>query len=159
MYKTRKEYMINSIEKELIILLNKVKYIKENLDGTIDLRKKKKDQVNEMLKEKKYDIIENDEDYKYLIKMPMDSVTEENIEKLLKDKIKKETELDKIKNTTINEMWINELDNLNKNYIEYKNERKKLLFDEKKKKNNISLLTNKKNVKKVFKIIDNDIDE
>jgi DNA topoisomerase-2 len=39
MYQIRKDYMINALEKELILLSNKAKYIRENLDGTIDLRK------------------------------------------------------------------------------------------------------------------------
>jgi DNA topoisomerase-2 len=158
MYKTRKEYIINSLEKELIILSNKAKYIKENLDGSIDLRKKKKEQVVEMLKDKNYDKIEGDEDYKYLVKMPMDSVTEENIDKLLKDKKNKETELEKIKNMTINKMWLNELNNLKEIYIEYKDEREKLMNGEEKKKNQ-SKNTVKKVVKKQSVIIQEDTDE
>ena len=74
MYQTRKEYMIDALEKELVLLTNKARYIKENLDDTIDLRKKKKDQVIQMLKEKGYNIIGDDVEYKYLTKMPMDSV-------------------------------------------------------------------------------------
>ena len=35
-----------------------------------------------MLEAKGYDKLDNDEEYKYLVKMPMDSVTEENVDKL-----------------------------------------------------------------------------
>jgi DNA topoisomerase-2 len=104
--------MITSLEKELVLLSNKAKYIQENLDGTIDLRKKKKDEVVSMLQEKGYNIMDDDVDYKYLVKMPMDSVTEENVEKLLKDKLVKETELESIKATSIHKMWLKELKNL-----------------------------------------------
>jgi DNA topoisomerase-2 len=148
LYGTRKEYMINALEKELIVLSNKAKYIKENLDGTIDLRKKKKEQIVIMLQDKGYDKIENDEDYKYLVKMPMDSVSEENVEKLLKDKVNKETELEKIRNTPINKMWLNELDNLREQYIEYKEDRTRLMNGEEKKKMVVSKGTT---VKKVVK--------
>jgi DNA topoisomerase-2 len=127
LYDTRKEYMIDALEKELVLLSNKAKYIQENLNGTIDLRKKKKEQVIAMLEEKGYDKIENDEEYKYLVKMPMDSVTEENVEKLLKDKGNKETELETIKNTTVYQMWHSELDNLKDLYIEYKDARTRLM--------------------------------
>ena len=153
MYKERKDYMIDAIEKELILLSNKAKYIKENLDGTIDLRKKKKEQVVEMLELKGYDKLENDEDYKYLVKMPMDSVTEENVEKLLNDKSNKETELEQIKNTTINKMWINELNNLRELYIEYKAERARAMSGEEKKKKVVSKGTNTKKVVKKTKLI------
>ena len=49
LYQDRKNYLIEALERELTLLTNKAKYIKENLDGTIDLRKKKKEQVIEML--------------------------------------------------------------------------------------------------------------
>jgi DNA topoisomerase-2 len=137
MYETRKAYMIDALEKELVLLSNKAKYIKENLDGTIDLRKKKKEQVIELLKSKGYDNIDDDEEYKYLVKMPMDSVTEENVDKLLKDKGNKELELETIKNTTINKMWVSEIDNLRELYVEYKAERSRLMSGEETKKKKV----------------------
>jgi DNA topoisomerase-2 len=154
MYQDRKDYMIEALENELVLLSNKAKYIKENLDGTIDLRKKKKEQITAMLEQKGYDKIDDDEDYKYLVKMPMDSVTEESVEKLLKDKGNKEVELDNVKKTTINKMWISELDQLRVQYIEYKEERARLMSGEEKKKKVVSKAgvvskaTVKKNVKK-----------
>jgi DNA topoisomerase-2 len=149
-YQKRKYFMIQSLEKELVLLTNKVKYIKENLDGTIDLRKKKKDEVVQMLESKGYDKINSkleldnsknvdNFDYNYLIKMPMDSVTEENVEKLEKEQTNKNVELDDIKNTTICQMWSNELSLLEKQYLEYKEIRERLtngLCEEKSKKLN-----------------------
>jgi DNA topoisomerase-2 len=152
LYQTRKEYMIESLEKELILLTNKAKYIKENLDDTIDLRKKKKEQVIEMLKSKGYNVIDNDEEYKYLVKMPMDSVTEENVERLLKDKGNKELELEKLKLTSTNKMWLTELDTLRKQYIEYKEERSRLMIGAPKKR--VTKSVEKKVVKKQNFIID-----
>ena len=127
LYNERKVFMINNIEKELVLLSNKAKYIKEILDETIDLRKKKREEITAMLKTKGYNVINDDEEYRYLIKMPMDSVTEENIEKLLKEKGDKEAELEIIKVTTINKMWVSELNKLRNLYLEYKEERKKLM--------------------------------
>jgi len=153
MYGTRKEYMIEALEKELIVLSNKAKYIKENLDGTIDLRKKKKEQVVKLLEDKEYDKIDGDEDYKYLVKMPMDSVTEENVEKLLKDKGNKEIELETVKKTTINKMWLSELDNLKTQYIEYKEERNRIMNGEEKKKKVVSKGTTVKKVTKKSNLV------
>lgn len=145
LYNSRKEYMIDSIEKELVVLSNKARYIQENLDGTIDLRKKKREQVNEMLLAKEYDQIDQDTDYKYLVKMPMDSVTEENIEKLLKEKGNKESDLEKIKATSIQQMWLGELDILKIQYLEYKEDRARLMRGEDKKK---KLVVKKTGIKK-----------
>jgi DNA topoisomerase-2 len=127
MYIKRKEYMIRALEKELLLLSNRAKYIKENLDGTIDLRKKTKEVVTEMLTNKNYDIMDNDVDYKYLTKMTMDSVTEENVQKLFGERENKSAELNIIKSTTINQMWTRELDNLRVEYLEYKEHRQRLM--------------------------------
>jgi DNA topoisomerase-2 len=158
LYQTRKDYMIESLERELMMLTNKAKYIKENLDGTIDLRKKKKEQVVEMLQEKGYDTIDDEPNYHYLTKMPMDSVTEENVEKLNKERGDKEIELETVKTTTINKMWLNELETLRVQYMEYKEERTKLMNGEdvKPKKKQVSKATIKKVVKKQTIMIEDD---
>jgi DNA topoisomerase-2 len=149
LYQTRKDYMIESLERELMMLTNKAKYIKENLDGTIDLRKKKKEQVIEMLYTKGYNIIDDDTNYHYLTKMPMDSVTEENVEKINKERHDKEIELESVKATGINKMWLNELETLKEQYTEYKEERARLMnCDDSKKKNKI---VSKNVVKKIIK--------
>ena len=76
-----------------------------------------------MLSEKKYNVIDNDSDYKYLVKMPMDSVSQENVEKLLKEKGDKELELMILKSTTIQKMWADELEQLETAYKEYQKQR------------------------------------
>ena len=158
LYKTRKDYMIENLERELMMLTNKAKYIKENLDGTIDLRKKKKEQVVEMLQNKGYDIIDDDVNYHYLTKMPMDSVTEENVEKLNKEHGNKAIELETVKSTTINKMWLNELTILKEQYIEYKEERTRLMNGEdvKPKKKVVSKSAVKKIVKKQMLVVEDD---
>ena len=116
-YQKRKEHMIKTLEKELKLLSNKALYIQENLTGTIDLRNKKKEYIITMLKEKNYDIIEEDNEYKYLLKMPMDSVSEENASKLIQEKGNKQKDLELLKNTSIENMWLKELKELQK-YLE-----------------------------------------
>ena len=123
MYELRKEYIINSLERELCLLSNKAKYIQENLDDTIDLRRKKKDEIISMLVDKGYDAIDGDNEYKYLRKMPMDSVSEEEVSKLMKQKGDKEVELGYIQSTSIQQMWINDLEEFQKEYIVYKSKR------------------------------------
>jgi len=123
MYTTRKGYMINALERELMVLSNKAKYITENLKGTIDLRRKKKEQIRTMLVEKKYDVIDDDNDFKYLVKMPMDSVSEENVERLLNDKDVKSKELEIVRETTERQMWLKELKTLETAYQKYKTKR------------------------------------
>ena len=127
MYQIRKNYLIDEIQRELILLDNKARYIQENLNGTIDLRKKKKEEVNKMLTDKGYDMVNEDEDYKYLTRMPMDSVTEENVKKLMDEQEKKNKELIDIQNTTIPEMWLRELLILEEEYISFKGEKDRMM--------------------------------
>jgi DNA topoisomerase II len=113
-YQKRKDYMIDALQKELNLLSNKARYVQDNLEGEIDLRKKRKEDILELLKGKNYDVIDDDADYKYLLKMPMDSVSEENAERLLKERDGKEKELVDIQSTSIENMWLKELDELKK---------------------------------------------
>ena len=145
-YDDRKEYMIDEIEKCIMVLSNKARYIKELLNDTIDLRKKKKDEIVNMLVSKDYDEIDGDSDFKYLVKMPMDSVSEENVNKLMRELDEKTEELERIKETTIEQMWLYELEMLDAEYVEYLKERSAAAMGEAKPK------VNKTGVKKIVKL-------
>ena len=125
LYQVRKDYLIKSLEKELLLLTNKSNYIKEVLDGTVDLRKKKKEEIINMLNGKGYMVFDDDTEYKYLTKMTMDSVTEENVAKLFNEHKIKSSELEITKNTTSNQMWLNELSILEEEYKSYKLDRER----------------------------------
>lgn len=120
-YKKRKAAQVDSLEKRLVRLSNKVRFIIENLSGAIDLRKKTADQVTALLTGMKFDQI--DGDFKYLIKMPMDSVTQENVDAITKEKVQLEKELAELKATGLSAMWLKELDVLEGQYDIYKAKR------------------------------------
>ena len=65
-------------------------------------------------------MIDGDEDYKYLVKMPMDSVSQENVGRLEKDHANQEQLLENTKAKTIHQMWLEELDILRQQYLEFK---------------------------------------
>uniref|UniRef100_A0A6C0LQV9 DNA topoisomerase (ATP-hydrolyzing) n=1 Tax=viral metagenome TaxID=1070528 RepID=A0A6C0LQV9_9ZZZZ len=117
-YQKRKAYLVEDMEKKLIRLSNRARYIQETLNGTIDLRRKTAEQVSTLLTGMKFALI--DGDYKYLIKMPMDSVTQENVANIMKEKENTEAELALLKSTTLEKMWVHELDVLNTEYDKYK---------------------------------------
>ena len=127
MYQTRKNYLTQWLTQELVLLSNKARYIKETLDGSIDLRRKKKEVISQMLMDKGFVIMNDDEDFKYLVRMPMDSVTEENVTKLEKEKCEKESELEKVMSTSIQQMWTLELNSLEIEYLKYREGREKIM--------------------------------
>ena len=55
--------------------------------------------------------------------MPMDSVSQENVNRLENDHANKETELKNTKTKTIQQMWLEELDHLRREYLIFKEER------------------------------------
>jgi DNA topoisomerase-2 len=111
-YNLRKIYLIKLLENECELLKNKHAYISELLKGTIDLRKKTTIEITDILQHKKYVKVENT--YNYLIKMTMDSVCEENVEHLQKEYNLKLKELDETIKLSIQNMWLNELIQLEK---------------------------------------------
>ena len=123
-YHKRKEFLIKNMNHKLIRLSNRARYIQENLKGSIDLRRKKANQVTELLESMKFDKI--DDDYKYLVKMPMDSVTDENVESIMKEKDDTQMELTMLTNTTLEQMWLGELATFKKNYMTYRQKREKI---------------------------------
>jgi hypothetical protein len=56
----------------------------------------------------------------------MDSVTNENVEQIIKEKDDTEKELDLLKSTSLEKMWLSELKSFEKEYMKYKTYREKL---------------------------------
>ena len=81
-------------------------------------------QITELLE--KMEFVKLDGDYKYLIKMPMDSVSEENVVKIMEDKENMTKDLDELSKTTVETIWLRELDMLEKQYGIYKKRREEL---------------------------------
>ena len=123
-YQKRKDYLIKNMRALLKKLSNRAKYILAVLDGSVDLRKKTTIQVTELLESRGFDKIEND--YKYLIKMPMDSVTNENVRSILQEKEDTEKELEILIETKIEQIWLKELASFETEYTKYKQIREKI---------------------------------
>jgi DNA topoisomerase-2 len=122
-YQKRKEHMLDELKKQATLLTNKSRFIIMQLDDTIDLRRKSKQQVVDLLKGHKFDMIGDDEEYKYLRSMPIDSVIQENVDKLLKEKDEKMKQIKLLEKTTIQTMWKDELVVFEREYEIYRKER------------------------------------
>ena len=125
MYVKRKKHIIDYLTNELNVLYNKQRYIGEVLEDTLILKKRKKDEIIDDLKTRGYSNV-NDDDYKYLLKMTMDSVSEENVERMNEEYKKKNEELEKVKGTSVEKMWSSELTILEGEYKKFIIARNKL---------------------------------
>ena len=123
LYEKRKAHQLAAMAAELRVLSNKARYIQELLDGSIDLRRKRGEELVAMLQSKGYDSMENDEHYKYLLKLPMDSVSEENVQRLLKEKGQKEVQHSMLESTSIEQLWLADLAELRAEYVRQEEKR------------------------------------
>jgi len=106
-YEKRKVHQLAVLKDTLHKVEQKVKYIRANLSGQLELRNKKQDVVYAELKALNIDMRE--ESYSYLTKMPMDSVTEEKVLELEKEYREIQEEVATLSAMTIEQMWIQEL--------------------------------------------------
>ena len=127
-YKKRKTYLLQDLSRKILLSSNKARFIQENCDETIVLRKKKKAEVILLLKERDYAIIDNDVEYKYLRSMTMDNLEEENMLKLLQESNMLKEQYMLINKKSVEIMWVEDLLSLEKHYEKYKKERSDRLY-------------------------------
>ena len=108
-YDKRKQKLIEDLKYVVMVLKNKARFIKEQCEDVLDLRRKKMSVICDMLKAMKYDVIDADKKYSYLVNMPMSSIIDENIEKLENERDNKIKELQELIDTDIYAMWVYEL--------------------------------------------------
>ena len=120
-YTKRKIHQMNVLEKILVKLSNKVRYIECVLKGTVDLRRKMATEIETMLNDAGLNHVEDS--YDYLIKMPMISVSVEQVEKIQKEHANTLAELTELRNTTEEHMWLRELSTFETQYQLYVSKR------------------------------------
>lgn len=112
-YQKRKNYIVESLKNNLIMLASKYHFIKGIVDETIIVNKRKKDNIEAQL-DKNDKIHRIDGNYNYLLSMPIHSLTQERMEELKSQIDEKKEEYKIAKNTTIETMWLNDLHELKK---------------------------------------------
>ena len=121
LYVKRKAYILDQLQKLIRVLSNKARFIEEQCNNIIDLRRKKKKDVIVLLSSRNYDTL--DGDFKYLTKMPIDSVIDENIMKLRNECDEKKKQFEVLTKKSIEKIWLQELKDLYKKYDSYRVER------------------------------------
>ena len=151
LYNKRKQYQLDILAKELKVLSNKARFIEGNLDETIDLRRKTKEEIKTLLTSKEFDVIDDDLEYKYLVKMPMDSVTQENADKLMKERDSKLNMINDLTSKPITTIWYDELCLLEEEYKKWKNNLNKVDDSDEISSQTTKIVKPKKVIKKIIK--------
>jgi len=84
MYEKRRLYCIQKYEFDLKYICNKIRFLELIMNDELIIYRKKKEIVIKELEELNFD--KKDNDFNYLTKMSIDTFTEENLEKLYKEK-------------------------------------------------------------------------
>ena len=122
LYQERRLFQLDALQKTMRLISERVRFILEMIEGTIDLRKKKASVVDEMLEAKNYPRLGANANYDYLVKLPLQSLTEEKVDELTKERDDLQRELEVLQNTSEEQMWLNEIEEF---AVAYKKRKKK----------------------------------
>ncbi|KAH9411662.1 DNA gyrase/topoisomerase IV [Ordospora pajunii] len=113
-YFMRKESMLEAMKEELMRLENRVRFIKEVVEGVLVISKRKRSEVVADLDARGY--LRMDE-YEYLLGMTMLSLTMERIDKLNEEHKRKLDEYESLMKKTEKELWLDDLEVFEREYV------------------------------------------
>ena len=134
-YFERKMYQIKNMENDAKLLSNKMRFILDVIAGKIQIMNKKLVDITARLVELKYPPITQDESaddeesdneskkvkqYNYLLKMPISQLTYDRKVILEKEYNEIEAKLNKLRETNIEDLWLIDLNDLEKVWIEHR---------------------------------------
>jgi DNA topoisomerase II len=109
-YEKRRDLLMKEIQKDIDLLEIKIRFIMEFIEGKILINNKKKSEIIEQLENRKYPKL--DDNYDFLLKMPIYNLTKEKIDEfnsMLENKI---TEYAQLEQSTSKSLWLNDLNEL-----------------------------------------------
>jgi DNA topoisomerase-2 len=147
LYRARKEHQLEILDFQLKLISWKVKFILMVVEKKLEVNNKKRDEIENKLEKFKFPKLGRNKDdpkksYDYLLSMAIYNLTYEKIEELKQQQDSKEVEYEELNLLSEQDIWLNELNILEAEYIKW--------YD-KKVKESKELIINKKS-KKVKKI-------
>lgn len=132
-YYERKLYQINILQKDHEILSAKIRFILDVIAGNIQIMNKKLSDIAKRLIELEYPRIQKDnkedadeeqdndiKDFQYLLKMPISQLTYDRKIILEKEVQELNNQLNKLTNTKIEDLWLSDLNDLEKAWNEHR---------------------------------------
>lgn len=113
-YQKRKDLIIKNLERELLMLSNRARFLKMIIEGKLEIKGIQKSVIFDKLEKNKFDKI--DDNYDYLLRMSIWSLTKELYEKILQDEQELTEELQKTRNLEPKMMYFSDLQDLRKKY-------------------------------------------
>lgn len=114
-YHKRKEYLLGKLGRELLVISNRARFIKDIIDSKLKVNNVPRETIIDYLNKNKYDQV--DGSFGYLLGMAIYTLTKEKFEELLKQKADKEAEVEVINKTNPKDMYIKDLEKLKKSLL------------------------------------------
>ena len=122
-YDTRKKYVIKMLTNEMQILKYRKKYIEQILEKEIIIERNKKVDIVQQLVDNEYPelstSLNGNPSYDYLLNLQLLSLSAEKIEDFTKEYNQKKEELENYKNTSVQKLWLGELEEFEKVYEQW----------------------------------------
>lgn len=109
-YYKRKDFILNEMKHDLLVLANKGKFIKLILEDKLDIKNQSK--ANIITEIEKSGISTIEDSYDYLLRMPLWSLTKEQFEKLKEDFKSKKQEIEDLSKIEPKDMYVTDLNEL-----------------------------------------------
>ena len=146
--------MLDALNKDLVLLDAKVKFILDYIDDKIIVKNRKMDDIENDLFEMGYPKLDKDNkkndngNYNYLLNMNLSSLTLEKKEQLIKERDIKNEMIALLESKTATDLWVEDLDIFKKSYIKFVKDTENSFETEKpkKKKKTIKLQNNTKSI-------------
>ncbi|OIR58502.1 MAG: DNA topoisomerase II [Amphiamblys sp. WSBS2006] len=121
LYQKRKAHLTKILSDQAAILENKARFVLGVVRGDIVIQKKKKKEVEDVLHQEGYlpDTKKEGGSFDYLLSMPLMTLTEEKVEKLLKEEEEKKNELKSILSKSEKDLWREDLTRLRRELLEF----------------------------------------
>lgn len=129
LYEKRKEHELDILRNQLKMISNKVRFIMMIVEKKLIVNNKKRSELEGELDKHKF--AKFDSTYNYLLGMPIYNLTVEKIDELKKQEEDKQHQYEELEKLTIETMWVNELNKLEKEYNKWITHRTKEASTEK----------------------------
>ena len=117
LYAKRKEYQLSNLDHEINVISAKCKFILDIIEESIIIQKRTKQNILEQLESREYPKF--NESYDYLIKLPIYTLSQEEIDRLLKEKNDLMEDYKDLQDTSIEELWLVEMKVFEKMYCKF----------------------------------------
>jgi DNA topoisomerase-2 len=122
LYQKRKVYLLEKLQHDIVVLENKIRFIDKIIAEELQVHRQSRQQLEQLLKELQFIAIcsaTSEPSYDYLLQMPIYQMTVDQMENLRKKKDDKMQEYNLLLETSVETIWIQEIERFQKNYQMY----------------------------------------